>query len=220
MFEELFARRRMLPQKLKAHGFTETDEGYRRCVPLPGFDYLLTVTFDKTGNPHTILTDPDTGEEYILYKTVAEGAYVGKIRQAISDYLQGVALQCFVPSLFTCPQTAWLLGYAQDALGSTPEFLWEKTPQNCILRRKDSQKWYAALLTLPRSKLIPGAQGMAEIVNFHALPDQIPHLLEMPGIYPGWHMNKRHWFTVILDGTLDNDTLRRLMQESYRLAAK
>ncbi len=36
-------------------------------------------------------------------------------------------------------------------------------------------------------------------------------------IEPGYHMNKRHWVSVRLDGTLDDTFLRELVEDSYDL---
>ena len=35
---------------------------------------------------------------------------------------------------------------------------------------------------------------------------------------PGYHMNKQHWFTVPLDGTVPSEELFRLLDESRTLA--
>ena len=40
---------------------------------------------------------------------------------------------------------------------------------------------------------------------------------EHPGILPGWHMNKRHWNTVELDGDVPDDVLGDLVEDSYDL---
>ena len=39
-------------------------------------------------------------------------------------------------------------------------------------------------------------------------------------IGPGWHMNKKHWLTVCLDGSVDSKTVLKLLQESFDLAKK
>ena len=38
-------------------------------------------------------------------------------------------------------------------------------------------------------------------------------------IQPGFHMNKKHWNTVIVDGTIKNNQLLELVDESYHLVA-
>jgi predicted DNA-binding protein (MmcQ/YjbR family) len=39
-------------------------------------------------------------------------------------------------------------------------------------------------------------------------------------VKPGWHMNKRHWNTVIFDGSIPDDELRTLIDMSYELVVK
>jgi predicted DNA-binding protein (MmcQ/YjbR family) len=38
-----------------------------------------------------------------------------------------------------------------------------------------------------------------------------------PEITPGWHLNKRHWNTVRLDGTLPAGLVREMIEDSYDL---
>src|SRR5947207_12882218 len=41
--------------------------------------------------------------------------------------------------------------------------------------------------------------------------------LSYPAIAPGHHLNKRHWNTVTLDGTLDDDVVLGMLEDSYDL---
>jgi predicted DNA-binding protein (MmcQ/YjbR family) len=38
-----------------------------------------------------------------------------------------------------------------------------------------------------------------------------------PAITPGYHLNKRHWNTIVLDGSLDDAMVRNLVEDSYAL---
>jgi predicted DNA-binding protein (MmcQ/YjbR family) len=38
-----------------------------------------------------------------------------------------------------------------------------------------------------------------------------------PAIRPGYHLNKRHWNTIVLDGTLPDQLVRDLVEDSYDL---
>jgi predicted DNA-binding protein (MmcQ/YjbR family) len=38
-----------------------------------------------------------------------------------------------------------------------------------------------------------------------------------PAITPGYHLNKRHWNTVELDGSLSDEMVRDLIEDSYDL---
>ena len=39
-------------------------------------------------------------------------------------------------------------------------------------------------------------------------------------ILPGYHMNKKHWNTILIDGTLTNDQLKEQITNSYNLVEK
>ncbi len=41
-----------------------------------------------------------------------------------------------------------------------------------------------------------------------------------PAVQPGYHQNKEHWNTVILDGTVPTEELKRMIAESYDLVKK
>lgn len=38
-----------------------------------------------------------------------------------------------------------------------------------------------------------------------------------PAVKPGYHMNKEHWNTVVLDGSLDPDMITSLIDHSYQI---
>lgn len=39
-------------------------------------------------------------------------------------------------------------------------------------------------------------------------------------VLPGYHMNKRHWNTIVLDGTIPQDEIQEMIDESYTLVVK
>jgi predicted DNA-binding protein (MmcQ/YjbR family) len=40
-----------------------------------------------------------------------------------------------------------------------------------------------------------------------------------PDVIPGYHLNKRHWNTVILNGSVPDKTVRDMIEDSYDLVA-
>ena len=54
--------------------------------------------------------------------------------------------------------------------------------------------------------------------NVKCDPDHAIELREQYAyIIPGYHMNKKHWNTVIIDGSLTNKQLQKLIDDSYEL---
>ncbi len=220
MFSEIFSQKKPSPPHLLSYGFTHTGAEYRYSCLIRNGEFCLHVTFDKLWHVDTVLTEGDTGEEYTLYKTTAQGNYVGQVREDIGAVLQDIADRCFDASPFKQEQTLALVAHAASVYGDAPAFLWERTPGNGILRRQDSGKWYGAILTVSAQKLGLDDNRVVEIVNLHGTPADVAKLLERPQVYPGWHMNKKSWYSVILDGSLADEELFVLLAESYRLAGK
>jgi len=42
---------------------------------------------------------------------------------------------------------------------------------------------------------------------------------QYPAVQPGYHMSKKHWNTVVLDGTVPTDLVRGFIDDSWRLVA-
>lgn len=58
-------------------------------------------------------------------------------------------------------------------------------------------------------------------VNLKCDPNEAIVLRDMyESVIPGYHMNKEHWNTVILDGTIPESEIKKMIDESYRLVIK
>lgn len=64
-----------------------------------------------------------------------------------------------------------------------------------------------------------GNQQGVESINLKTSPDEAWLQRESyPGVViPGYHMNKTHWNTVILNGTVPEDVIVTMIWESYQL---
>ena len=55
-------------------------------------------------------------------------------------------------------------------------------------------------------------------LNLKCDPDRAIQLREQyPAIIPGYHMNKQHWNTIRIDGSVNDDLLYELIDHSYNL---
>ena len=58
-------------------------------------------------------------------------------------------------------------------------------------------------------------------INLKCDPDQAFILRDIfEAVIPGYHMNKRHWNTVVLDGSIPRGELERMVDHSYALVVK
>ena len=69
--------------------------------------------------------------------------------------------------------------------------------------------------------LLSGLDNVPLAFNVKCEPDRALKLRESyPSVLPGYHMSKRHWNTVEVDGSLSNDQLREMIDHSYELIAE
>lgn len=58
-------------------------------------------------------------------------------------------------------------------------------------------------------------------MNLKCVPDQAIQLRDIfPSVIPGYHMNKKHWNTVILDGSIPEGEIQRMIDHSYSLVVR
>jgi predicted DNA-binding protein (MmcQ/YjbR family) len=55
------------------------------------------------------------------------------------------------------------------------------------------------------------------VVNLKADKERISEIIDRKSIFPAYHMNKKHWITVLLTGVTDFDQLCALTRRSFEL---
>ena len=58
-------------------------------------------------------------------------------------------------------------------------------------------------------------------MNLKCDPEKAEVLRELyPAILPGYHMNKRHWNTIVLDGSISEEIIQSMIDDSYALVVQ
>ena len=112
--------------------------------------------------------------------------------------------------------SVWLTG----TYGAVGEHLFARYPNFQVFRHTGNQKWFAVLMDIPRKNLGLEGDGQTQVVNLKCDTRLICSIREEPGIFPGWHMNKAHWLSVALDGTVEDEKVKFLVDMSYGLTKK
>ena len=113
-----------------------------------------------------------------------------------------------------------LAAFLTDTYGSEGEHLFARYPGFLVFRHNRNRKWFAVIMDIPRKNLgLPG-EGEINVVNLKCDTRLIGSFRGEPGIFPGWHMNKAHWLSVALDGTVEDEKIKFLVDMSYELTVK
>lgn len=113
-----------------------------------------------------------------------------------------------------------VLKYALEQYGTSPEYPFEGSPDIAILRHTAGKKWYGAIMSVPKSKFGFSDNEPIDILNVKCDPVMNGSMRLNGGIFPAYHMNKQHWISILLDGTVDMTMIEMLIEASYDLTAQ
>lgn len=216
-----FKNRKLNTEKLLPFGFENAENCYIYQKDLVDGQLKLTVKIDCGEKIYTEVIDNNSGDEYVLHLVAGTaGAFVGQVKSEYESVLAEISEKCFESDVFKSNQAKEVIAYIRKTYGDELEFLWQKFPENAVVRRKDNQKWYAALLTVSRRKLGFDSDEKVEILDLRMTPEDIEKRVDGAKILPGYHMNKKHWITICLDESVDSSDIFTRIGESYKLAMK
>ena len=107
-----------------------------------------------------------------------------------------------------------LISFAAEQLGCSTDYPFVRYPEYLALRNPLNGKWCGLVMRVPQTCVgIPGDDEV-DIVNVKLDPLMIASLKTQPGYAPAWHMNKEHWISVLLDGSVPLDQACALLEMS------
>ena len=106
-----------------------------------------------------------------------------------------------------------------EAYSTAPDFPWESTPDAAVYRHENNRKWFALVMTIPKTRLDIRSDGMVDIVNLKCEPLLVGSLRSEPGVFPAYHMNRMHWITVFLNGRMPAERIFELIDISFMATA-
>ena len=206
-------------EKLIKYGFEIREGKYVYSTQIFDSQFKMTVAVGVNGDVETELFDSEAEEVYTLH-LVAEacGEFVGRVRAEYESVLKDIEENCFDGETFKENCTLKVIEYARDKYGDELEFLWDSYPDAAVLRRKDNRKWYALFMTIPKSKLGLDGNEQVEIIDLRFDVDELPEKVDGNRYFLGYHMNKKHWITMLLDGSVQVEEILNYLDESYNLA--
>ena len=110
--------------------------------------------------------------------------------------------------------------YMKKKYGTAPEYLWKRYPDYAVFRHKDNNKWFALTAGISGEKLGLAGNASVDVINLK-IEDLFfrDMLVREEGIFPGYHMNKQHWISVLLDGTVSEQRIYDLIDMSFLATA-
>ena len=107
--------------------------------------------------------------------------------------------------------------YINKKYKTLQEWPWPETPQHTTFKHPDNKKWFGLIMKVPYIKLNIEKEGLCDVINLKNIPELIGSIRKKDGILPAYHMNKEHWISVLLDGTVNFEEICELIDISYEL---
>lgn len=215
--EKELENRKLELNKLIDYGFLKNDNKYIYTKKLSNDNFLVNIEITDSYKITSKVIDMENNEEYLPVDIKnTTGNFIGKIKEEYENILKNLIVNCTTIDVFKSNQALAVIKYVKEKYDGKLEFLWEKS-NNAIVRHHDTKKWYLALLTISKEKLGLKSSDLVEIIDLKMPPEEIEKLVDNKKIFPGYHMNKKHWITICLDNTITNQELFKYIDISYNL---
>lgn len=159
--------------------------------------------------------DNSSDEEYMPLRIESfDGDFVCRVRDAYKDILKRIAGACCTDVFFACDQANRIAKFIDEAYGVKPDFPWKD--DNGVFRHLDNNKWFSLIMYVSLDALLK--DGNTRMVNIMNLKSEEHY--DIDGIYPAYHMNHKSWISLVLDDTLSDSLIMKLVSKSYNLTKK
>lgn len=95
------------------------------------------------------------------------------------------------------------LEYCLNTYGTSPDYPFDEDFETAVLRHADNRKWYAIVMKVSRRKFGVDSDETIDVVNLKLPTEMFGSFGATDGVYPAYHMNKRHWISVLLPDAPD-----------------
>lgn len=214
----IFKNKKFNADKALQFGFKKNMDYFYLNKEILDGQFLIKLKIKDNNTIFADVIEILTGEPYVLFLVDdAVGEFVGKIRMEYEEFLKEVSNKCFDNNIYKSDTSKSVIKYIKENYNDDLEFLW-KNSSSAIVRCKDNKKWYAVFQVVSKMKIGLDSDEMVELLGLRASADLIPQLVDNKFIFKGFHMNKRNWISICLDGSVTLKKLSKMIDESYKLA--
>ena len=205
--------------KLIPFGFIKEKDNYKYITNIMNNKFRVEIIINANNELIGKIYDIETNEEYTNFRVENLGSFSNSVKEEYIKILKNIVSNCYISHYFSFNQTNRIVNEITKKYNVSSEFLWDKYPSYGIFRSKSSNKWFAAILNVDKSKVINNESGEIEIINVK-VDDLVNSYLKEKGIFPAYHMSKKSWITIILDDTCKDEKIMELIDISYEIVNK
>lgn len=220
-YSYIFSSAKPLKEKFADFGFKKREGSYVCKKTIAGGDFYATLAI--CGETLTAqVYDSATDELYAPFDMRgARGSFVAAVREEVQKVVDDFYEHCFESEDIHKKY----VDFIERQFKCKADFPWAqeegaaKRYSDAAVFRCPNQKWFALVMEISYKNLgLPNDKKVFS-VNLKADPERVADLVDNKTIFPAYHMNKKHWITVLLTSATDFDLLRSLTERSRALVS-
>lgn len=214
--QQTFAKRKIDLLCLEGEGFSKRDDLYVLQKPL--YDvFWVEISINAQGQIAAKVYDETTLDPFPSYRLEnPKGEFGVALKESYQTFLFSLAERISSPDANGFEQGVRIRNYIENSLLDEGDNPFGQYPGFRVYRRKDDEKWYALFMVIPGERVGLNKEEV-EVVNLNLPPKRIEALLQNPGYLPAYHMNKKHWVSLVLDETIKDGEIIELINQSREL---
>ena len=210
-----FNRFKYKKDKLLKYGFKENKNKYTLDQLSTNKDFIFHIEIENKEVSYEVI-DTKTNDEYLpFYIDSINGEYVGSIRDEFNLLINTILSTCFDKD-FENVTLKRVIDYVKKEYNVSPEYLWEDTPNTFVFKHPGS-KWFGIVMDISYKKVGINSNDIVYVMNVKVPTEEVDSLVKESGIVPAYHMNKKHWISILLDGSLNIKKIKELIDISFEL---
>ena len=114
-----------------------------------------------------------------------------------------------------------IINFALSLEGAMADKPFPEDFDTTVLRHADTGKWFGIIMHISGNKVGLSPDIKVDVMNVKCKPEDTFTAREISsGILPAYHMNKKHWISILLNGTVEVELTEALLENSYELTKK
>ena len=201
-------------EQLKSFGFKEEAEKLIYRKEILDSSFLIEIVFVN----NQLMVEVYDIEFDEIYSLFSVDSAVGETVQNIREHVENLLSSILGLADESGKISSEIIDYCNNKYGENHVNPFKKHP-DILAFVNEKNKWYALLSDVEYNKLNKNTDitTKVKILNVKYPTDRILEIIDNKNIFPAYHMNKKHWISIVLDKNIKLKTIKELIDISYSL---
>lgn len=201
-------------EQLNGFGFKEEAEKLIYRKEILDSSFLIEIVFVN----NQLMVEVYDIEFDEIYSLFSVDSAVGETVQNIREHVENLLSSILGLADESGKISSEVIDYCNNKYGGNYVNPFKKHP-DILAFINEKNKWYALLSDVEYNKLNKNTDitTKVKILNVKYPTDRILEIIDNKNIFPAYHMNKKHWISIVLDKNIKLETIKELIDMSYFL---